>query len=231
MPFFALDEFGFPVARYEDWAVEQGIVDPETLIDGSVSLPQSDPGPGKKWRFVNGEWAQSTDNRGRYWYNPANTNQRMSPQNPEDMPPAGWIELLPGVDPVPAPGQLLAEAKVKARGQVNEERDRVTSQPITFDGETWDADARAVAAITTTLEELRGNPTNIPADGLFWITFGNGIRTFQNVPAFAQWLTRLAGAISARNRAAFRIAITRKQNVDSAQSVADVWTAATGEVV
>lgn len=229
MPRFKLDEYGFPVVSYSEFAIRTGVVNLAETVE-AVPMPTATPPDGKRWKLnPEKEWVAADDARAHTWFNPANTRERLTPAKPDAVPPAGWQYLPPGVDPAPSPAQALAEAKRAARAQVNLERDRAQEQPLVFEGDTWNADTRAMAAITGKLEELRGtNPNDIPADSLYWISFSNAVKTFTTVAAYSRWLTSLAAAISKRNSEAMRNALTRKSKIDQAQTVPEVWAAANG---
>jgi hypothetical protein len=81
--------------------------------------PEQGLGPHQRWKWGGAAWVATTDNRGRVWYDPDNTDDEFSPASPEAEPPAGWSEWVPGENKV----IKQAERTAKQWAAVRKDRD------------------------------------------------------------------------------------------------------------
>lgn len=110
-------------------------------------------------------------------------------------------------------GALLAAR----RAAVEVERDRRIALPVTHDGCSVDADARAVTSIRdklTTIAHMEEGGQELAPASCVWRDADNVMRTFESAPQYKDWLSRLLVAIEARNTEAMVWSWARKAALD-----------------
>jgi len=184
-PFVRIDALGFAI----------GLIGAEFVVDAnratcvSQATPSTPLAPLTGWWWSGADWQQKTDNRGCSWYNPDDINAVFSAASPDDAPPAGWAQWLPGQNRQPTAAQALAMAQGLAWARIKAARDAAIAAGVTYNGNVYDSDATAQLRVTgaATMAQLAIASGNT-AYSITWTLANNSIVTLtaQEVIAMAQ---------------------------------------------
>lgn len=116
----------------------------------------------------------------------------------------------------------LSAAIAARKQEIDRERDRRISLPLTYDGKTLDADARARENLKSKLEEIKSREAlnqPMPQQMLVWRDADNVTHSWPTQEAYKAWLEGFAVTMSERGTMIYSACWAHKSNVEALPSV------------
>lgn len=119
----------------------------------------------------------------------------------------------------------LDAAKVAKKAEIEAERNRRITEPLTYDGKVLDADQTARDNLKAKLEEVRERirlNMPMPPELLVWRDHGNQTHSWPTIEAYHDWLAGYAVAMSERGTRCYACAWYHKDALEQLSVLEDI---------